>query len=164
MNFRMLTGSFRNFEIKWLAVFLFCNAMIFSEGILAQEYNSVKNDKHMKIKILIDGEILNAELYDNATAKDLISRLPLEVELEDYANNEKIFYPKPQLSTEGAPEGYDPSAGDITYYAPWGDIAIFYKDFSYSKGLISVGKISDEDLKHLNFSGKKIARLELAKN
>lgn len=118
----------------------------------------------MKIRILVDGEILEAKLYDNATAKDLISRLPLEVELEDYANNEKIFYPKPKLSTEGAPEGYDPSAGDITYYAPWGDIAIFYKDFSYSKGLISVGKIADKDLKYLKFSGKKTARLELVEN
>jgi hypothetical protein len=31
--------------------------------------------------------------------------------------------------------------GDITYYAPWGNLAIFYKDFSYSAGLIKLGTL-----------------------
>lgn len=39
-----------------------------------------------------------------------------------------------------APAGYNPSVGDITYYAPWGNIAIFYKDFGYASGLIKLGR------------------------
>lgn len=141
---------------------LFYNLIIFSENSFAQNTNSATNDDEpMKIRIIIDDATLEAKLYDNATAKDLVSRLPLEVELEDCANNEKIFYPKPELSTEGAPEGYKPSAGDITYYTPWGDVAIFYKDFKFSEGLVNLGKIEDKDLKYLEFSGKKTARLEL---
>ena len=35
----------------------------------------------------------------------------------------------------------DPSVGDIAYYAPWGNLAIFYKDFGYSRGLIRLGRI-----------------------
>ncbi|MNU08615.1 hypothetical protein D3C72_2547400 [compost metagenome] len=31
--------------------------------------------------------------------------------------------------------------GDLTYYAPWGNLAIFYKDFDYSSGLIHLGVI-----------------------
>ena len=57
----------------------------------------------MRLKITIGDTELMATLYDNATAKDLIAQLPLTVELEDYASNEKIFYPKPKLSTQGAP-------------------------------------------------------------
>jgi len=31
--------------------------------------------------------------------------------------------------------------GDITYYAPWGNLAIFYRDFDYSRGLVRLGRI-----------------------
>ena len=34
-----------------------------------------------------------------------------------------------------------PSIGDIAYYAPWGNLAIFYRDFPYSPGLIKLGVI-----------------------
>jgi hypothetical protein len=39
--------------------------------------------------------------------------------------------------------------GDIAYYAPWGNLAIFHKDFGYSDGLIILGKI-DGDVDALN--------------
>jgi hypothetical protein len=45
-----------------------------------------------------------------------------------------------KLSTKGAPAGVDPDVGEITYYAPWGNLAIFRKDFGYSEGLIRLGK------------------------
>ena len=41
----------------------------------------------------------------------------------------------------GASDGIDPAVGDITYYAPWGNLAIFYKDFGYAKGLAKLGRI-----------------------
>jgi hypothetical protein len=31
--------------------------------------------------------------------------------------------------------------GDITYYAPWGNLALFYRDFPYSNGLIRLGTL-----------------------
>ena len=101
----------------------------FTSPVSAQ--NHQENSKKMRLKITIGDTELMATLYDNATAKDLIAQLPLTVELEDYASNEKIFYPKPKLSTQSAPAGYDPSAGDITYCSPWGDVAIFYKNFKF---------------------------------
>jgi hypothetical protein len=61
--------------------------------------------------------------------------------LEDYAGTEKISNLPKRLSTEGAPSGSDPSVGDIAYYAPWGNLAIFYRDFGYSRGLVILGKI-----------------------
>ena len=46
-------------------------------------------------------------------------------------------------------EGSTPSIGDIAYYSPWGNLAIFYRDFRYSSGLIKLGKI-DTGIEELN--------------
>ncbi|MCB9331174.1 MAG: hypothetical protein H6574_08850 [Lewinellaceae bacterium] len=82
-------------------------------------------------------------LYNNPTAQSLADQMPFTVELKDYAGIEKIFYPKTPLNKDGAPEGADPSVGDIMYYAPWGDVAIFYKDFGYASGLIPLGRLEN---------------------
>ncbi|MFV0662794.1 cyclophilin-like fold protein [Denitromonas sp.] len=95
----------------------------------------------MKIRLTINGKAVIARLNDTATARELAAQLPLTLPLEDYAATEKITYLPKKLSTAGAPAGFDPSVGDITYYAPWGNLAIFYKDFGYSQGLISLGQI-----------------------
>lgn len=88
----------------------------------------------MKIRLTINGQSATATLDDNPTARDFLSMLPLALTLEDYASTEKIAYPPRKLSTQGAPAGIDPEIGDITYYAPWGNLALFYKDFGYSAG------------------------------
>jgi Cyclophilin-like family len=46
---------------------------------------------------------------------------------------------KPYRNGFGSMAGSDPSIGDIAYYAPWGNLALFYKDFGYSNGLITLG-------------------------
>ena len=94
----------------------------------------------VKIRMTIDGRAATATLYDNATARDFFSLLPLTLTLEDYASTEKIAYPPRKLSIQDAPAGIDPDVGDITYYAPWGNLALFYRDFAYSAGLIRIGR------------------------
>lgn len=74
----------------------------------------------MKIHLTFDGKVLAATLLDNATARDLVSLLPLELTLEDYASTEKIAHPPRKLSIAGAPAGAGAEVGDIAYYAPWG--------------------------------------------
>ena len=106
----------------------------------------------MKVRLTINGKAITATLIDNATARDFVSLLPMTVTLEDYAATEKISYLLRKLSTTGAPTGSDPSVGDITYYAPWGNLAIFYKDFGYSRGLIQLGRI-DSGIEVLNVPG-----------
>ena len=94
----------------------------------------------MKIRLTINGQATIATLDNNATARDFLSLLPLTLTLEDYASTEKIASPPRKLSTQGAPAGIDPNVGDITYYAPWGNLALFYKDFGYSTGLVRIGR------------------------
>jgi len=95
----------------------------------------------MRIGIRIEDKVMTATLDDNETSGDFLSMLPLDLVLDDYAATEKISYLPRRLSTQGAPEGIDPSVGEITYYAPWGNLAIFHKDFGYSRGLIKLGKL-----------------------
>lgn len=107
---------------------------------------------NVKIRIKMNGNEITATLTDNATSRDFVSLLPLKLKLEDYGETEKIGYLPRKLSTEGAPPGSDPSVGDVSYYAPWGNLAIFRKDFRYSTGLINLGKI-DSGLESLNAPG-----------
>jgi len=95
----------------------------------------------MKIRLTINGKAISATLLTNGAAKDFLSLLPMTLTLDDYAATEKIAYLPRKLSTTGAPPGSDPSVGDIAYYAPWGNLAIFYKDAPYAKGLIPLGRI-----------------------
>ena len=118
------------------------------------------NQETMKLKITIGENTATAILYDNPTSRDFVTMLPLTVAMDDYANTEKIFYPSRKLSTEDAPNGFKPSEGDITLYTPWGNIALFYKDFSYSNGLISMGKITS-GIEYFKTSGKITVTIEL---
>jgi hypothetical protein len=95
----------------------------------------------MKIHIDVEGATITATLDDSPAARDFASLLPLVLTLEDYHSTEKISNLPRKLSTQGAPAGIAPSPGDITYDAPWGNLAIFYKDFGYSSGLVKLGAI-----------------------
>lgn len=65
--------------------------------------------------------MLAARLHDNATARDLAAQQPLTLTFRDHNNVEKTAPLPRALSLEGAPEGHDPAAGDIGYWAPGGD-------------------------------------------
>lgn len=114
----------------------------------------------MKIRMDVEGAEVTATLYDNAAARDFASLLPLTLKLKDYAETEKVSDLPKRLSTEGVPPGTDPSVGDITFYAPWGNLAVFYKDFGYSKGLVRLGKI-DSGVEALSRPGPLSVTIEI---
>lgn len=113
----------------------------------------------MNISLTINGQVLSATLEDNAAARDFLSLLPLTLDLEDYASTEQIAQLPKKLSTAGAPAGITPSVGDITYYAPWGNLAIFYKGFGHADGLVKLGRI-EGDIQVLRGRGPLNARIE----
>ncbi len=114
----------------------------------------------MKININIGDQAITATLIDSETTQDFVSLLPLTLTLDDYASTEKISTLPRRLSTEDAPPGSDPSAGDIAYYAPWGNLAIYYRDFKYSNELVILGKI-DSGIEALNVPGSVDVAIEL---
>jgi hypothetical protein len=113
-----------------------------------------------KLRLTVGSTVLTATLYDNPTTRDFIALLPLTLTLRDYHSTKKISDLSRKLSTKGAPAGHDPAVGDLTYYAPWGNLALFYKDFPYSTGLISLGKL-DAGVEALKEAGPVEVKMEL---
>ncbi|WP_335153687.1 cyclophilin-like fold protein [Nostoc sp.] len=124
---------------------------------------STKQADSMKINIKVKDKVVTATLIDSKTTQDFISLLPLTLTLEDYARTEKISDLPKKLSTEDAPPGSDPAVGDIAYYAPWGNLAIYYRDFGYSNGLAILGKI-DGGIEALNVPGSVEVTIELVQS
>lgn len=85
--------------------------------------------------------MLTATLVDSPASRDFVSLLPLTLTLRDYAGTEKVSELPSRLSTEGAPSGVNPTVGDLTYYAPWGNLAISYREFGFAKGLVKLGHL-----------------------
>lgn len=96
----------------------------------------------MNIRLTTDTGSFDAALNDSAAARDFAALLPLTLTLSDYVGTEKISDLPKKLSTTGAPSGTAARAGDLTYYAPWGNLAIFYKDFGHAAGLVKLGEIT----------------------
>lgn len=108
----------------------------------------------LKMIITAGVQTITATMEDNAAAHDFLSRLPLEVTLNDYNNTtEKIFYPAPALTIKGVTGGCSPAPGDITIYAPWGNVAIFCKSWSHSNDLIKIGHIDGNGIEVLTVEG-----------
>ena len=105
------------------------------------QHRPVPREEAMQIRIKTDQTALTARLEDSAAARDFAAMLPLNLTLKDYASTEKVADLPRKLSTDGAPDGIDPEPGDIAYYAPWGNLALYYRDFGYSRGLVRLGRI-----------------------
>jgi len=113
----------------------------------------------MKIRLTVGEQVATATLYDNATARDFASLLPLSLTMTDYATIERISDLPRKLSTQGAPEGMAPVAGELTHYAPWGNLAIFIQPRSWSRSLLPLGKV-EEGLSILSQPGPYQVRIE----
>ncbi|MDL5206442.1 cyclophilin-like fold protein [Streptomyces sp. ALI-76-A] len=92
--------------------------------------NTAPSDRNtaMDIRVTLDGRPVDATLNDSPAARDFAELLPLSLDLEDFHQTERIADLPRRLTTSGAPEPRAPKAGDLTYYAPWGNLALFYRD------------------------------------
>ncbi len=122
---------------------------------LSENNMSTKENEALKINLTVDGKTVTATLIDNSASRDLVSRLPLEINLDDFNNTtEKIFYPKPSLNLNEKKNGIAPVPGDITIYELWQNVAIFCKSFSYSDDLIKIGHIDGDGIELFKKKGK----------
>ena len=117
-----------------------------------QENNSTivesvgNKEEDMQIRIVDkQGNEILFQLNDSSASKTLYEQLPLSVEIENYSDNEKIFYPPEPLDTSDTPLAKGPK-GILTYYEPWEDVAIFYDECTGASGLYMLGEtISGEE-------------------
>jgi len=128
-------------------------ALLLASGLaLAEEFP-------VKIRLMVGEQVATATLYDNATARDFASLLPLSLAMSDYDTIERVANLPRKLSTQGAPEGMAPAAGELTHYAPWGNLAIFIQPRAFSRNLLPLGKV-DGGLSILSRPGPYQVRIE----
>lgn len=94
----------------------------------------------MKISVSSNGNTIVYKLNNSTASKELYAQLPLSIEVENFGNNEKIFYPPEKLSTSNTPTA-NAKNGTLAYYAPWADVVLFYKDFGTANGLYELGEV-----------------------
>ena len=93
-----------------------------------------------QIRVTIGDTLLTGRLWDNATARDLITQLPLTLTFRDFNELEKISQLPRKLSMDGVPAGDDPFPRDIGYYNPSGDLVFYYGDVGYFNGIVRIGQ------------------------
>jgi hypothetical protein len=71
-------------------------------GQTAQDPAPSQDETSMKISIEFNGASMTGTLYDNPSARDFTSMLPLDFTIDDYSNNEKIAYLPRKLNEEGS--------------------------------------------------------------
>ena len=97
------------------------------------------------IRITFGDTELTGRLHDNATARDLAAQLPLTPTFRDHNEAEKTAPLPRKLSVDEAPAGHDPAAGDIGYWAPGGDLVLYYdNDAPYFDGIVRIGEIDGD--------------------
>ena len=97
----------------------------------------------MKIQFEFDKHRFTATFENSAAARELSKMLPLAITVEDYDRNEKIAYLPSKLPDDGSARFKNERPGDICYYAPWGNLVLYYADYNYSNGLIRLGRLDD---------------------
>jgi hypothetical protein len=97
----------------------------------------------MKLNIIIGGKVITATLTDNATAQDFVSLLPLSVSMKDLFGREK-YGDLPKALSENGPRKNMYKVGDIAYWSPDHQFAVYYHqdgEVIPSPGIIPIAKI-----------------------
>lgn len=99
-----------------------------------------KGESDMQIQIQGENdEIVIFQLNDSTAASSLYDQLPMTIDVEDYSDDEKIFYPDKKLDTSKTPMAKGP-IGTLAYYEPWGDVVMYYDDCGGASGLYALGE------------------------
>ena len=118
----------------------------------------------MKIDINIGGKILTASLADNATARDFVSLLPLNVSMKDLFGREK-YGDLPKALSENGPRKNTYEVGEIAYWSPDQQFAVYYHQDGESipsPGVIPIAKI-DAGAETFNVPGSVKVTIAVAK-
>lgn len=117
-----------------------CLVLLLSAGLACNLW--AKEGENMRLQMRLDNHDFIFVLAENAAARDLWNLLPLELRFSDYVGKEKIASLPKKLSTQESGD-YDPQIGDFFYFAPWGNVGIFYAKQPPYPGLIKLGAIEN---------------------
>ena len=106
----------------------------------------------MRISVKSAGHEIIYELNNSQAARELYAQLPLTTDVEPFSNNEMTFYPPQKLNTADTPLS-DGEPGSLSYYAPWGDVVMFYAPCSPNGSLYELGTAVSGKENIVNLSG-----------
>jgi len=100
-----------------------------------------KSDKRMTVTV--GDKLFTAVLYDNRTADELYSRLPLTLDMRELNGNEKYYNLDKSLKSKSSPAGHI-SKGDIKLF---GDdcLVLFYEGFMSGYSYTNIGYIENAE-------------------
>ncbi len=112
----------------------------------------------MRVRFTFNDLTMTAVLYDNPSAHDFFSMLPLDLTISDFGGNEKIAHLPRKLTEEGNGPFDNEQPYDLCYYMPWGNLAMFHAAYKHS-GLIRLGRF-EEGYEALRVAGEFSLRIE----
>lgn len=114
----------------------------------------------MRLRCRFADQDFSYALVDNATTRDLVSLLPLDLTIEDFSSNEKLAHLPRRLDETGRLPITGEAPGDLCYFRGWGNLAFFHSGYRYRDDLILLGKI-EGGVGPLLVRGSHPLRLEL---
>ena len=118
----------------------------------------------MKIRFKLGGATVTATLLDSKMSRDFLSLLPLTLKMNDLFRREKYGHLPRTISEEGK-RTHSYEIGDIAYWPPSSDLAIYYRHDGETipePGIIVLGRI-DSGVETFAFSGSRTVTIERVK-
>ncbi len=125
---------------KFMPAFLFAAAC----GLVsAPSLAGSGGEAAQKVLIEVGNKKWRAAFADNATAREVIRRMPFEVRMEDLFGRELCHhFPDPMPADEIRFRGYE--VGEIIYWAPMHSLVILYRQNGENFNMQSVGRIEGD--------------------
>lgn len=129
-------------KIFWLMLGVFIFGVLGVADARGEMRKDLAEGGLMQIQMHFGDKSFVLSLENNTAARDFYALLPLKLNFSDYVGKEKIARLDKSLSTQESGE-YDPQSGDFFYFAPWGNVGIFYAKQPPYKGLVKLGAVKD---------------------
>src|SRR5574344_2026835 len=113
-----------------------------TEGSNVSVNSSLRILSGKNVSMKVNNKTYTIHLYENATANDFYSKLPLTLTATNYGEwEEKVVRLKEPLSMANAPAGDNPHIPEVGYYEAENWIAIYYGFIGYWSGKVPLGSI-----------------------
>ena len=117
----------------------------------------------MKIRLKVGDRVLTGQLLNNETARDFASLLPLTLRMNDLFRREKYGH-LPRALSAGGERTHSYEVGQLVYWSPGPDVAIFYRNDGQEipdPGIIVIGSV-DSGVEALQVPGTVRVEFEVA--
>ena len=138
------------------------SAVALSHAACGGDNTMTKHGDNMKIRLRIGNRPLTGTLIDSKTAQDFVSLLPITLTMNDLFGREKFAHLPRAISTEGK-RTHTYEVGDIAYWSPGPDVAIYYQHDGEkipNPGIIVIGKL-DSGVDAFNVPGSAEVKIEV---